>query len=747
MKKILSIFLVVFVLSSLVGCNQPECQHVDEDGNNVCDLCYLKLESSECTEHVDENNDFVCDKCQAELENPECTEHVDENNDNICDKCQEELEDVNPSVSIKDNFDCITISEAIKLAQEAGGAGTAQRYYVYGVVTEVSNATYGSMTIEDETGSIYVYGVFGSDETTRYDALTDRPLVGDEVVLYGVLKTYADTPELDRGYLQALEHHQADIDDEAYPKEVMPISEIRELEKGELVRASGVVAKITYANGMNPNGFYLVDNTGSTYVYGASVTASVRVGNKVTIIGEKTYYVLDTEQYSADKYGYLGCNQIQNATVVENDNGTNEWDNSWVEETTIKDIMDTPCTENITTSIYKVTALVNRVEGTGFTNYYFNDLDGVTGSYTYTSCNGSDFAWLDEYHGQICTVYLSVINAKSTSAGCIWRFLPISVSYEGYTFDQNKGADFVAKYYVADQFLNKYEADPALELLTKVSNELIGIENATISYASSNNEVVYFETVDGKVIMHTTGEGTVTVTATVEYAGKTSTTDVVIEVVKPLVYEHITVEEAIGKDDGTEVILRGIVASSLVNQSGFYLIDDTGVIAVIAPETEVRLLSSGDEVVIKGTKTHRIKEGYVGAGQINIDNATILVNYYGDHEYSTATFDDSKTLADLYAFSHLDEHTTEVYVVEAKIVIVESAYYTSIKIESPDGKTTFNLYCSSANQYKFLKPYNNQVVTLELAICNWNSKDYYTGCVISAIVNGEKIVNTLNFAE
>ena len=92
MKKILSIFLVVFVLSSLVGCNKPECQHVDEDGNNVYDLCYLKLESSECTEHVDENND------------------------NICDKCQEELEDVNPSVSIKDNFDCITISEAIKLA-------------------------------------------------------------------------------------------------------------------------------------------------------------------------------------------------------------------------------------------------------------------------------------------------------------------------------------------------------------------------------------------------------------------------------------------------------------------------------------------------------------------------------------------------------------------------------------------------------------------------------------------------------
>ncbi len=747
MKKIFLSFLAFIFALSLASCTQT-CTHLDEDGDKVCDLCFEVLEQKEeCIKHVDEDGDGVCDICSKELEPylPECTEHTDQNNDGLCDHCGAKVEVLEPS--IKDEFDCITIKEAIELAQKAGGAGTNEKYYIYGKVTEVSNATYGSMTIEDETGSLYVYGVYGSDLTTRYDALEDRPVVGDEVVLYGVLKTYNDTPELDRGYLQALKHNKVEVDDSNYPQEVMDIASVRELEKGELVRISGVVAQITYANGMLPNGFYLVDETGSIYVYGTDATAQVREGNKVTLIGEKTHYILENEQYNAQKYGYAGCNQIQKATVVENDNQVNEWNKAWVEETTVKDIMDTPATVDITTSIFKVNALVKKVEGTGFTNYYFDDLDGVTGSYTYTSCSGADFTWLDEFDGKICTVYLSVINAKSTSAGCIWRFLPIEVIDEGYKFDQTKGAEFVAKYYVKDQFLSKYESDPELELITKVSNDLIGIANASISYGSDNEEVVYFETVDGKVVMHTQGDGVATVTATVKYNGQEAEASVTINVSTPIEYEHISVKEAIALEDGTEVILRGIVASSLVNQSGFYLIDETGVIAVVAPESEVSLLSSGDEVVIKGTKTHRIKEGYMGAGQINIDSATILVNYYGNHEYSTSTFDNSKTLAELYALSHLEDHSTEVYVVDAIVEVVETGFYTSIKIKSVDGKTTMSLYCSSANQYQFLKQYNGKVVSLELALCNWNGKNYYAGCVISATYEGVKTINTLNFAE
>ena len=52
-----------------------------------------------------------------------------------------------------------------------------------------------------------------------------------------------------------------------------------------------------------------------------------------------------------------------------------------------------PKDKNITTEIYKVNALVKEKPGSGFTNYYFFDLDGETGSYAYSQASGADFEW------------------------------------------------------------------------------------------------------------------------------------------------------------------------------------------------------------------------------------------------------------------------------------------------------------------------------------------------------------------
>lgn len=653
--------------------------------------------------------------------------------------------DPDPETSIKDDYECITIKEAIELAKEAGSNGTSEKYYVYGIISKVENSVYGAMTITDETGSLYVYGVYSKDGETRYDEMEEKPVEGDEVVLYGILKTYNDEPEMDRGYLQAFNYIEQEIDDSDYQE--LTVEQARTAEKGKLVKLNGVVGQITYAFGLVPNGFYLIDNTGSIYVYGKDVAGNVKVGNTVTVIGEKTYYVLEDEKNNAEKYGYEGCCQIRNVTLIDNDKQVSEYDKSWIQTTTIKDIMETSLENNITTNIYKVTALVKKAVGTGFTNYYFNDLDGTTGSYVYTACSGGDFTWLDEFDGKICTVYLSVINAKSTSSGCIYRFLPIEVIDENYSFDYSTACDFAYKYYIKDQLLDKYEADPAISLLTSVSNEIINLQNVEVSYKSNDESVLYIETTEEEVIFHTKNSGTATLTVTVKYQELEKEYELEIKVEKPTEYEALTVKQAIDTADDTEVIVKGIVASSLVNQSGFYLIDETGVIAVTAPEDEVSKLSVGDEVIVKGIKDHKVKDGYTGAGQINIYNSTILVNLYGNHEYSTATFDSSKTLAELYNLNHMEDHSNEVYVVEAVVELNKTAYYTNLKIKSTDGKTTFSLYCSSANQYSFLFDFAGKTVTLELAICNWNSKDYYTGCVISATCDGQKVMNTLNFNE
>ncbi len=47
-----------------------------------------------CEEHIDENGDYICDKCQAELEKndtPPACEHKDENKDHACDLCETKL--------------------------------------------------------------------------------------------------------------------------------------------------------------------------------------------------------------------------------------------------------------------------------------------------------------------------------------------------------------------------------------------------------------------------------------------------------------------------------------------------------------------------------------------------------------------------------------------------------------------------------------------------------------------------------
>ena len=649
-----------------------------------------------------------------------------------------------PKPSIKDDYDCITIAEAIELAIAAGDTLTADSYYIYGTIVKVSNSLYGEMTITDGVNELYIYGVYSGDGNTRYDAMDEKPVAGDEVVLYGKLKTYNGTPEMDRGYLQAFNHVKQDIDTSDYVE--MTIKDARDAEKGKLVKLTGVVSQITYAFGQVPNGFFLVDNTSSIYVYGSEVTGNVKEGNTVTVIGEKTYYVLDSEKANAEKFGYDGCCQIQNVSLIENDKQVSEYDKSWIQETTIKDIIDTPITENITTLIYKVKGLISKAEGTGFTNYYINDIDGKTGTYTYTACNGSDFAWLDQYDGKICTVYVTAINAKSTSTGCFWRFLPIEVIDEGYTFNLDDAAEYALKYHVAEQFLNEYTANPELELITKVDNELIGVSGVEISYSSSNTNVAYFETVDGKVIFNTKESGTATITVTATYGDVTATKEIELTVSKPITYDSITVLEAINTADDTEVIVKGIVMSSLVNQNGFYLNDGTGVIAVVfANAADLDLISLGNEVIIKGTKDHKVKDGYTGKGQINIYNAELLVNNYGNHEYDTSTFITGKTVNDLYNLSINEDHSTDVYIIEGIVKFNVSAYFTSVSITNEDGSVSLTLYSSSAAQYSFLEAFADQKVTLEIAACNWNSKNYYATCVVSVISGGIKVVNNSNF--
>ena len=641
----------------------------------------------------------------------------------------------------------ITIAEAIALAEASEGALTEQEYQVTGIIQTVSNAQYGEMTIQDDTGSLYIYGVYGQDRETRYDALSDKPVKGDEVTLLGKLKMFKGKPEMDRGYLQSFKHIDVSENIDLTQYKDATIKEARNAAEDTKLKVSGTVTRVTYASGMKPNGFYLVSNDASIFVHGGDIAAQVKEGNKITVAGEKTNYVLDSEKTHAETFGYQGCIQLDNAYLVSNDNKTNEVDLSWCEEKTVKELMETPLTNNITTNIYKVNALVKKQENPGYVNYYIDDLDEKTGSYVYTMCNGGDFAWLDEFDGKICTVYLSVHNAKSTKTGCVYRLIPIKVVDENYTFDVANAPKFVLDYFAKGQFEKEYEVNPNLEVITSHSSELLGFENVTLTYTSSDENVAYFATENDKLLFKTKNPGEVKITIKATLGDYEATGEVTVTVKTPVNADYISIANAYASEIGQEVTVKGIIASSAVNRPGFYIIDESGSIAVqVADGSILKEVSIGQEVVVKGTRAIIGKAGGTPY-QACIDGATFISKLETNKEYSTASFK-TITFAELLAKSKdlSVDQTAQVYVVEGKVTKVDAQYYSNIYLSDPNGSDSIQFYTGNASQYtNMLGDYIDQTITMEVALCNWNSKSAYALCGIAVVTENGKIHNSINF--
>ena len=740
--KLIIIFLALALIFSLAACGnndgEKECAgHVDADNDLLCDLCG----AAGCYNHADYNGDRRCEFCGVAM--PCGDNHTDDNTDGKCDRCGENMPCETHVDSALDGscdiceaqIETITVAEALELCGESGNI-TSDRYYIRATVKTVSSYQYGSMVLEDETGSISVYGTYSHDGVLTFAQLESAPQRGDEVLLHCILQNYNGSKEVKNARLVGFVHKEADVSEYT----AMTVADARDAEDGSLVIVEGVVAKITFANGMKPAGVILVDGTQSIYVYGADVAGAVEVGNKVKVAGVKDHWILDTETNNAQKFGYEGCNQLSDAFMIENYGGSHEFDKSWISETTVKAIMDTPASEDITSTIFKVTALVKKVDGTGFTNYYIDDLDETTGSYVYTQCNGSDFAWLDEFDGKICTVYLTAINAKCSTSGYLWRFIPVAVIDEGFVFDVSNAPEFAVDYYGVTALQQGYMPGAKVELPVSVSSELLGFEGATLTYTSSDNTVITVSVVDGVTVMQAVAEGNATVTVKGTHSGNEYETAVEITVTTAESYDSLNVSEAIAAEIDTEVTVQGVVGPSLVNKTGFYLIDESGLIAVTGANTIFDGLSIGDKVVVKGTRTVTKS----GEGQIVIENAEILANYYGEYKYPTATFIADKTIEEIRAITDTAEATVNVFIVTStvkKVVNTNSINYYVGEIM---------LYSGDGGQYAWLDSFFEEgatetTLTLELALCDWNAKGL-KGCVL-AVYNedGTKTYNTLNF--
>lgn len=663
-----------------------------------------------------------------------------------------------PSTKNEDERKIYTIAELIAM-MPSDGSVTTERYYVRAKIKSIDDASYGAMTIEDPTGTLSVYGTYGSDGVKRYSELDEKPVKGDTVLLYGTIQNYKNkTPEIKSGWIIEFTKGTPSWSEDDYTE--MTIGAAREAAVDSLVKVTGVVSRITFADGMKPNGFIIVGDNSSIYVYDNQIAITVAIGNKITLLAKKTMYIPSKEANSAKKFGYKGACQLIDGHLLSNDESTNDLDLSFAQEKTVKEVIETSPSDNITSLIYHSNALIKRVqkEGQNFVNYYIDDLDGKTGSYVYTACDGKDFAWMDQYDGKICSVYYTALNAKSTSTGVLFRFLPIKIEdNNNYQFVKAEAPKFAVEYYGLEQFDTVYSADPEKEMLTSVTSDLLKFGTATLSYSSNNTDLAYFETgEDGKVIFHINSgsEGTATITVTGHLDGQTDFSKTMdIKIVKPVdVSLAVNVKAAIDASKGTELLVKGVIGPSLVNKNGFYLIDETGSLAVVMNSTdEFNGLQIGQTVYIKGKRDlfASVRNGGTPSYfESCMTGCQIVKNEFGNVDYSTASFIKGKTLADLIALPVADNsHTAEVYVITAGLKFVSTKNYSNAYLK--DGDSEMRLYCTNAaGQYQWIKSYvdDTKTYTMEVAVCNWNNKNYYTACLLSITdSNGNKVMNTLNF--
>ena len=664
--------------------------------------------------------------------------------------------DENNSSKNEDEKKIYTIAELIAMMPSDGSA-TTERYYVRATIKSIDDAGFGSMTIEDSTGTLSVYGTYSADGAKRYSELDEKPVKGDTVLLYGTIQNYKNkTPEIKSGWIIEFTKGIPSWSEDDYTE--MTIGAAREAAVDSLVKVTGVVSRITFASGMKPNGFIIVGDNSSIYVYDNQIATSVAIGNKITLLAKKTMFIASKEANSAKKFGYKGACQLIDGHLLSNDEATNDLDLSFVQEKTVKEVIETSPSANITSLIYHSNALIKRVqkEGQSFVNYYIDDLDGKTGSYVYTACDGNDFAWMDQYDGKICSVYYTALNAKSTSTGVLFRFLPIKIEDNNYQFKKADAPKFAVEYYGLEQFDTVYSADPEKEMLTSVTSDLLNFGTATLSYSSNNTDLAYFETgKDGKVIFHVNSgsEGTATITVTGHLDGQTDFSKTMnIKITKPVdVSLAVNVKAAIDASKGTELLVKGVIGPSLVNKNGFYLIDETGSLAVVMNSTdEFNGLQIGQTVYIKGKRDlfASARNGTPSYFESCMTGCQIVKNEFGNEDYSTASFIKGKTLADLIALPVADNyHTAEVYVITAGLKFVSTKNYSNAYLK--DGDSEMRLYCTNASsQYQWINPYvdDTKTYTMEVAVCNWNNKNYYTACLLSITdSNGNKVMNTFNF--
>lgn len=420
----------------------------------------------------------------------------------------------------------------------------------------------------------------------------------------------------------------------------MDISKVKELQSDQEVKVKGIVSRIINGTEKNvPNGFYVFDKTDAIYVYSPKFAETVKAGDEVELVGNYTKYIDELSLEQAKLQGYTGARQIV-PTDVKIISSNNNLPTTGIKESSIASLAKIPVSENITSNVYEVVAKVRKAQGNGFVNYYFDDLNGINSFYAYTTANGKDLGWLEQYDGEVHKCVIAVQNCKMSASGSFWRIVPLVI---------NEKVDVSTKQYIdysiarmLKQFSTSYEVTCNIELANtdpKLEGSKVSYEVISGPASVTNGEQNYLLS-----ITCTSEKKEVTIKVTVEYNGESSSEEITFTCleIKPEI-ETINISEARKKEKGTEVTIKGIVVGFVYlkgtsKPAGFELIDSTGSIAVfvstaVDTKTDITKISKGEEVYVTGTKDlYQPREDNNHAGSIRLNNAEVLYHDYQNHQ-------------------------------------------------------------------------------------------------------------------
>lgn len=508
------------------------------------------------------------------------------------------------------------------------------------------------------------------------------------------------------------------------------VSAIRNLDNNTEVVITGVVSSFVYTGQSTPyiTGMYVADATGCIYVYGEDQAKSVSLHNEVVVKGNKTYYIPATDTGSAAAMNYKGALQLTSPVILKNNGGTHEVPASAITVTnTLSTISDIPLTTDITGNLYQIEGRIIRVEGTGFTNYYLQDLNRVDSLLVYTQCNGLDFTYLDAYDGKAVSILLNVILAKPGVNA--WRIYPTTEVEEITITDTQELAYGLerAKADISDSFAETVtitfnKVDSALNEMTRT----ISSTDPSISIVENTNDYSITITVNP-----TENERDTSISIGVSYKGLSDSTTKTINIVGKPVYTAITLNEARSQADGTVVIVEAVVAR-LVYKSGTevpmgaFILDSTDSFFIYNNADYMNSLAEvteGNLIAVSGTVTHYVSDAVNAAanqytGDFQIKDITMIYNDNGDNDIPYQV-PESKTVQEIVETAGSTNLSGTIFEVSGTITKTSSTYYSTYYIKDSTLTYSLNVYSQkNGSEFGWLDEYLNMNVTMLLGVQN-----------------------------